>query len=113
MKNLILILSLFLFITSCNKNDEIDDKYPKCMQSTIDNYLLEVEPQTSRANIKKYRYLGEVVYAFDLGSLVDRETTIFNGNCEVICGFGGVLQINTCENWESAEFIETVWEDPR
>lgn len=115
MKNLIVILSLFLFITSCDKNeDSIDEKYPNCLQFEIDA-ILDGNPTTIKANIKKYKYQEILVYAFYEGNVVEGQTRVYTDNCIKICEFGGIggLQINTCDNWDSAELIEIIWEDPR
>jgi hypothetical protein len=115
MKNLILILSLFLFIISCEKDTKIDSEtYPKCMQFEVDN-VLNHNTTSVKAYIKIYKYQNIIVYAFYEGNIVEGQTRIYDENCVKICEFGGIggSQMNTCENWESAEFIETVWEDPR
>jgi len=113
MKKLIISLSILLFITACNKKSEIDGEYPSCMQFEVNN-VLNRNTTTIKAFIKKYRYQGKIVYAFYEGNIVEGQTRIYDENCLNICEFNGVgTQINTCENWDSAEFIETVWEDPR
>lgn len=115
MKNLILIFCITTILLSCNKNDDsIDEKFPECLQFEIDA-ILNGNPTTIKANIKKYKYENAFVYAFHDGNIAEGQTRVYNNECTKICEFGGIggSQINTCENWEGAELIETVWEDPR
>ena len=113
MKKIILIFGILLFIYSCDKNEE-EIKYPSCFQATIDNYLKNFNPSPTRASIKKYKYNGKEVYLIDFFYQVpDASASVNTSDCEIICGFGGITGGNTCESWESAEFIETVWVDPR
>lgn len=116
MKKIIIIFSLFLFISSCNKDDETNNKeYPKCLQFEVD-IILNQNTTTIKANIKKYKYQNIIIYAFNEGNIVEGQTRIYDENCVKICEFGGFggPQMNTCEDWDnSAEFIETVWEDIR
>lgn len=115
MKNLILTFCVsIILLTSCDKNDDSNnEKFPECLQITIDNYIAQFTPQAVRANLKKYNYHGNIVYAFDMGSIVESTTTIYDTNCNIVCGIGGIAGINTCDDWDSAEFIITLWTDDR
>ena len=113
MKNLILVFCFSTILLNCNKNDDSEIKnYPQCLDFEI-NQILEGATTTIKANIRKYNYQEELVYAFFEGNVVEGQTRIYNKKCVQICEFGGIGNINTCENWDSGEFIETVWEDPR
>lgn len=113
MKFKTLLLIAFFSFYSCEKNND-KEEYLECLQFEIDE-ILNSTSTTIKANIKKYKYHGVFVYAFYEGNVVEGQTRIYNEKCLQICEFGGIggSQISTCENWDSAEFIETVWEDPR
>lgn len=110
MKKMIIIL---LVIFSCSKNDDKDiEKYPECLDFEV-SQVLDAPPTSVRANIKKYSYLNMTVYAFFEGNVVEGQTRVYDKSCNLVCEYGGIGNVNTCENWENAEFIETVWTDNR
>ncbi|WP_271407379.1 DUF6970 domain-containing protein [Tenacibaculum soleae] len=115
MKKLILIIGITFCIQSCEKNeDSNNDNYPDCLQFEINN-IFDGEPTTIRANLKKYKYQENIVYVFFEGNVVEGQTRVYSTECTKICEYGGIggNQNNTCNNWESAELIETVWTDNR
>lgn len=107
--NLFVFLFILLFFFSCSKSTE--PKYSECIQNFIAETLSGL-PGSPRAKIDKYNYEGETVYVFQHDH-ADPISVVYSETCEVICDFGGVTQVNSCENWEEAEYIETIWVDNR
>ena len=112
MKKVILYFGIILFFIGCNKNDDDTYNYPKCFQNTINN-ILENEPRTPRSNIKKYIYLNQTVYVTYRNGIADEQFYVMTKDCDIVCEFGGLSGNNTCSDWDSAEFIETIWTDNR
>ncbi len=115
MKNLFLTMVSTLIFLGCEKNDDPNnEEYPNCLQFEIDNVLKE-KPTTIRANLKKYKYQNIIVYAFFEGNIIEGQTRVYNNECTKICEFGGIdgNQEGSCDNWENAELIGTIWADNR
>lgn len=112
MKIKILLLTIALICFSCNKSDDKGDNIPKCLQVIIDENINN--PQTLTSKIEKYLYNNEEVFLFIMSPLIDDGMDLVrNSNCEVICEFGGLAGLNTCPDFfETATFIEVVWENP-
>ena len=114
MKNLILFLTTILILISCCDDDPIKESYPKCLELRIQQ-VLDSPPQTPRASIEKYSYIGQIVYAFD-SSFPDDFIVVYDDSCIIICQFGGFdgSLNDTCPDFgETAVLIETVWTDKR
>ena len=81
---------------------------------TVDAILTK-SVQTPRANIEKWLYKGNEVYAINAQNFPDGESFIITLDCEeTICTIGGFDgPLNDCDEHENAEFIETIWTDPR
>lgn len=111
MKKIILIIGIFTFLIGC-ESDNIEKKdYPSCFQNFI-NETLSSSAGTPRARIDKYNFENSIVYVFQHDH-ADPISIVYDKNCEVICDFGGITQENSCNNWDTAEFIENVWTDNR
>ena len=113
MRKLITILFLILF-TSCNSDDFDINDYPECLRPTIKS-IMDKSVQTPKAKIEKWIYNEQEVYVIDAQNFPDGETFVITLNCqETICTLGGFDgPDNDCEDWNTAEFIETIWVDPR
>lgn len=110
----VLILIVPFLLLSCSKDDDnTQHNYPDCLQSEVDR-ILDVEPQPNRASIELYTYQDQDVYVVH-SNFPDDQASVYNAKCEVICSVGGFAgnENDTCEDWESAEHIETVWTDNR
>lgn len=110
-----LVFIFILILTTCDNENKIQD-YPDCMQGVIDNYLIDYpNPAPQPASIGKYKYENQDLYVFDPGSgFADWLFSAVNKNCIVVCEFGGIAGIQTCNDWDSeAKFIQIVWEDNR
>ncbi len=102
-------LLLVFFIVSCN-SDDVD--FPDCLQESIDQ-ARNSNPTTPRATIEKYMFNGQIVYEINLqNGFADGMTSIVDTDCNLVCNVGGIGGL-TCEGFEQAEFIGTVWEDSR
>lgn len=112
MKKIFLIITVLFFTTSCEKDDN-EVTYPSCLQTQIDEFIQNYNVQDPRSNIKKYKYQNQFVYVFYKNNVSDEQFSVIDSDCNTICSFGSIAGNNTCENWENAELIETVWTDPR
>lgn len=114
MKSLNLALIFIAFMFGCNKEDsqKKQEKYPECFQSQI-NSILDGEARNPRSMLNTYSFQESIVYILYTNEIDDELFIVKDNDCNTICEFGGIGAIDTCENWENAEFIETVWEDPR
>ncbi len=106
---------IFIFIFSlmtCHKDvDSFAGKYPCCIQPSV-NKILSEPPTVPRAKLTKFYYKDQYAYEFSPALYQLPFYTIVNENCEAICSYGGI-DSDGCPEWENAEFIEVVWEDPR
>ena len=143
MKNLILIISLCIFMFSCFEREEeitvIDEKPIENPTDTtiidttgnivpidsvdimqcetvkqVMNYILSNPPREPRAYATKYIYNNEyVLYLTPGGTQQQGSAGANNADCKEVCEFGG-YRGNTCPDfWEKAVFIDTVWVDRR
>jgi hypothetical protein len=115
MRNVILIIGIFLFITSCEKSED-DVKYPDCLQTYIDIFLENnPSPRSPRSTIKKYMYDDNEVFLIDfLPNVPDTGASVVSFDCNPICFLGGIDgSQNDCVNWENAQYVETIWTDNR
>lgn len=104
--------TLFLFI-SCNSDDENKKEIPECLKPVVEA-ILDMEVQSPKATIERYRYLGREVYQVNAQNFPDGQSFVYELSCEYICPLGGVDGTdNDCEDYSSAEFIEIIWTDPR
>ena len=104
---------VLLILLSCHKDDKQNKEVPECLKSTTE-YILENPVKSPRATIKKYNYEGREVYLIDAHNFPDSWSSVTDLDCEVICSFGGFDgSDNDCPNFEDAEYIETIWTDPR
>ena len=119
MRLFILILSITLFVGCSNDDNKTQEMaiQPRCLQEFI-NSILEEDVSTPKRTISSYNYDEQVVYAITPNSFVTEPATIvIDSSCNTICLIGGFAGDNGetpgCEDFENAEFIETVWTDPR
>lgn len=115
MRLLALILSITTLI-GCSNDDNKTQKMaiqPRCLQTIIDN-ASQFEPTSPRGNIEKYLYQGNEVFLVNVMNFTDGQSEVIDTECVAVCSLGGIDgDLNDCEDFENAEFIETVWEDPR
>ena len=107
-KNIALILSLLLFITSCKK----EPKTPTCINSKVNEFKLTISCNIG-ANVKRYEFQAKRVYVFDPGTCgADMTSEVFDENCNSIGFLGGITgntKING-EDFNSAKYTSTIWQ---
>ena len=112
MRKLIIILFWVSFV-SCGGDDFNINDYPECLQPIIKT-IMDRPIQNPKTDIKKYLYKGQEVYQVNGQNFPDGQSHVITLNCEDICVLGGIDgELNDCEDWNTAEFIETIWTDPR
>lgn len=106
------VIVIFLFLFSCSNDDNIKE-VPECLRPII--VIIQEKPvQSPKASIEKYLYYGQEVYQVNGQNFPDGQSHVIMLNCEDICVLGGIDGSNNdCPEWQNAEFIETIWVDPR
>ena len=103
---------LKLLIIFCLSYISCSDENPECIDEMIENFKQNQEGCTN-ANIIKYEFQGEEVYAFSDGQCIsDGGTAIWDLDCNSICFLGGIAGFTECDGldfYELAEEIKTVW----
>ncbi|WP_303318471.1 hypothetical protein Q4Q34_03950 [Flavivirga abyssicola] len=106
-----LVVVILFCIISCKDDDAIN--YPDCLKPII-NVILERRVQSPKANIEKYIYMEEEVFLVNGQNFPDGQSHLITLECNDICVFGGIDgPDNDCPDWQNAEFVRTVWTDPR
>ena len=107
-----LIILTTLFIGCSNDDNEVKE-IPECLQPIVE-YTLQGNIQSPKANIQKYLYNNQEVYLINVQNFPDGQSFVYDLECNSVCFLGGLDgSDNDCPNWEDAEFIETIWTDPR
>ena len=102
-----------LFIISCS-TDNGKKNLPECLQSKIDFFLKNNKNQTPKASVEMYLYKGNEVYVLNFQNFPDGQSAVISTECESICSLGGFDgPLNDCNEFSSAQFIETIWTDNR
>ena len=112
----IALFFLIVFLFGCNNNDDNFSSLPQCLKETIEVIVYEDEPQTPRASIDKYIYDGETVYLFNRNTwdfMSDSVKWVINEECVALCHIGSHFENFNCIDWETAQFVKTIWTDPR
>lgn len=107
--SLSLVLIFGLVFTFCKK-DEKGLSEPECIHKRINNF--DKSSDCGSACVKKYRFQGGEVYAFDPGTCgADMTTEVVDKNCNTLGYLGGIAGNTTIngENFSNAVFISTVW----
>lgn len=124
MKTTFLISITALLLLGCSSdsslNTEIDAIKPECLQQIIIG-ILDREPTNPRATIRKFLYKDNEVFVIDVLSSpsdrgADAESFVRDSSCNLICLLGGIdgQPSSECSDFnQTAQFIETIWTDPR
>lgn len=110
MKKLILSLSVILLVFTSCENEQVLEDIPSCIRTDIESAS---KNGSSEASVTQYLYNGQNVFSFDPGVVYpDIMTTVVNGNCEVVCQFGGIAGMNTCPDFsQNAVVVGVVWKN--
>ncbi|MDP2388304.1 MAG: hypothetical protein Q8M29_18165 [Bacteroidota bacterium] len=123
MKPLKKIVLLFLFISAlagCTKDTGLpggpgsvsESDVPEAIQQAIIQF--DQEEDCATANVKEYIFQAQRVYTFDPGicgaDMTTRVATGNNGTLGHLGGIAGNLTING-ENFSSAVYVRTIWEN--
>jgi hypothetical protein len=110
----LLALSLFVFVTACNKIDLPLDT-PVCVGHLIED-ILDEEVRNPPANVTEYEYAGEKYY-YVPPYCCDAFSALYDSDCNFICapdgGFSGGGD-ETCSAFtDSLSGGTVIWEDKR
>lgn len=102
MKNLIILISIFLIVTTGCKKDLIKS-LPECVQDEI-----------SDSKVLEYSFQNQKVYVFEEGSCgADLSFTVIDEDCNILGYLGGFSgnDIINGESFDSAKLEQTIWKD--
>lgn len=112
MKNLVAAI-LILAFSSCEGLLHCENNQ-KCINEEIEAFQKEMkETCESGAEIIKYEFQDEIVYAFFVGSCIsDGGTRILDEECNEICLLGTIVGITDCrdEPFENAKELKKIWQ---
>jgi hypothetical protein len=116
MKSILLITILIcslLIGAQCHKDTDIP--VPACIQQKIED--IKAQPKWNPvATVKEYVYGGRHVYLFS-SDCCDQYYMLYDGSCTYICAPYGGLSGNgdgNCPDFKNAaQFVKTIWKDPR
>ncbi len=113
MKAVLLIISLLLLI-KCH-SAEIIPEIPECINEMIDSNDKSDYPCESGKSVYRYFFHDRYVYVFNPGDCgADMMATVYDQNCNSVCGLGGIAGNQVCEgvNFSEEATDETlIWED--
>ena len=113
MKKIIIVVFILFSLIACHNDDNNRKEIPECVKPIVED-ILDMEVQSPKASIEKYKYQGREVYQVNAQNFPDGQSFVYELNCEYICPLGGLDGTdNDCENYSAAEFIEIIWTDPR
>lgn len=117
MKKIALLFGLVLLtLQSCvveiNENGNGGNTYYSCVDEEIDYFANHIAC-FEYAKVDKYRFQGEIVYAFYPGGCTNGERTeIYSEGCYNIGFLGGAHNnkfVNGLNFYNHAQFITTIW----
>ena len=114
MKLFTLIFTVTALTTCSSQDDNEVTVEPECLQEIVDG-ILNTGVSTPKRSISSYNYNEQLVYVITPSSFSQQPASnVVNASCNTICLIGSIDgKENECEGFENAEFIETIWTDPR
>ena len=115
MRPLIIAFVLAGLITGCQKNIINVEDEVGCIVQKIESYKASDLPCKSGKSIYSYLFQGEIIYVFNPGDCgADMMSDVYDQECNLICGLGGIAGNLTCNNenfWEKATEETLIWEN--
>ena len=110
-----LTIILILFFASCQKMEVNLEEESACISQKIEAYKTSKLPCEFGKSIYRYKFQGEYVYVFNPGNCgADMMSDIFDQNCNLICGLGGIAGNLICNNqnfWENSTDETLIWQN--
>jgi hypothetical protein len=101
MKAYIFLLTFVLLAVSCEKNNLNPEGESDCMLAKIEAYKASDLPCESGKSIYRYEFQGSYVYVFNPGNCgADMMSDVYDEDCNLICGLGGIAGNTMCNNEE-------------
>jgi hypothetical protein len=115
MKACIFLLTFFLLAVSCEKNSLNPEIESDCMLAKIEAYKANDLPCESGKSVYRYEFQGNYVYVFNPGNCgADMMSEVYDEDCNLICGLGGIAGNTECNNEEfstNAANEVLIWEN--
>ena len=112
MKNLIILIGIFLIVTTGCKKDPIKS-LPECVQDEISDFKKnKLCPSDSK--VLEYSFQNQKVYVFEQGSCgADLSSTVIDEDCNILGYLGGFPGNNIIngDSIDSAQLEHTIWKD--
>jgi hypothetical protein len=111
MKTYLYIICAAFILGSCAKLDR-KRNVPDCIEVKINKFKSEAQCDKD-ANVKEYKFQGNLVYVFDNGTCgADMASEVLDESCKRLGHLGGIsgeTKING-EEFSNANFKRTLWE---
>lgn len=107
---LIIYLTLFISVSSCDKYD-IADGTPACIEQLIKEFNSETDCIVA-VDVRKYEFQGGNVYLFKPGDCgADMGSEIYDSDCNSLGFIGGIDGNQTIngEDFSNAVLISVIW----
>ena len=96
----LLFASIFLS-ASCEKNNLNPEGDSDCIKAKVEAFKASSNPCESGKSIYRYQFQGSHVYVFNPGNCgADMMSDVYDEECNVICGLGGIAGNTSCNNEE-------------
>jgi hypothetical protein len=102
-------------LSSCSRNDDENKSYPECLSNIIST-VQQIPVQKPKVEVKKYKYKNQIVYTVNIIKPDGSSLVVYDESCNLICSSGNTIvgtPFDTCIDWNTATYLETVWTDPR
>jgi hypothetical protein len=94
MKKLIVLMSFFILLSCSSESAQSERKqYPDCVTTEINTIMENYSPRTPKSTVKKYKYNEQFIYVVAINGIADELYPVYNENCELLCRFGGIANI--------------------
>lgn len=111
--NFIVIILIFAF-SNCQKTD-VKIETPECIEQNIQEFENDVNFCETGKSVYRYKFQDQFVYVFNPGDCgADMMSTVYDENCNSICGLGGIAGNIICndDNFSEGATDETlIWEN--
>ena len=101
MKLSVILLTVVLLSAGCAKTNLNPEGDSDCIVAKIEAYKASKTPCESGKNIYRYDFQGKYVYVFNPGNCgADMMSDVYDDQCNLICGLGGIAGNTICNNEE-------------
>jgi len=115
MKLQVILFSIIFLSASCEKNHLSQEDESDCIKVKIELFKASKNPCATGKSITRYQFQGNNVYVFYPGNCgADMMSEVFDEECDLICGLGGIAGNTECNNEEFSKNATNplvIWEN--